>query len=52
MGGETTQTIKRDQGEMREMLRGPYIKKSQFLDGSRGVESDREVSRAIENKNA
>ena len=42
LGDEKTKTIERDQGEMREMLHGPYIKKSQFLDRSRGVESYRE----------
>ena len=42
LGGEKTKTIERDQEEMREMLHGPYIKKSQFLDRSRGVESYRE----------
>ena len=39
LGDEKTKTIKRDQGEMKEMLHGPYIKKSQFLDRSRAVEN-------------
>jgi len=42
LGGEKTQTIKSDRGEMREMSHGPNREKSQFLDGSRGVESYRE----------